>query len=110
MSAFKEMIDADIKGVFINLDEFAEIHKWNSGTGKSYEIHAVLDDDILIRKYSAQYEFLGQDSHMLFASAADFVKKPKISDAVRLDGVLYTVDRIEEDMGMYTIFLIKGMG
>lgn len=110
MSAFKDMVDADIKGVFINQDEFADVHKWNGGSGASYEIHAVIDDDVLIRQYSSQYESLGQDSHMLFASVADFIKKPKNGDAVRLDGILYTVDKIEEDMGMYAIFLIKGKG
>lgn len=26
MSGFKDMVQADIKGVFLNLDEFAELH------------------------------------------------------------------------------------
>jgi len=110
MSAFKDMVTADIEGVFINLDEFADEHTWNGGSGASYKIKAVLDDDILIKQYSSQFEFFGQDIHMIFSPAAGFKKKPKNGDAVRLDGNIYTVDRIEEDMGMYAIFLVRGKG
>lgn len=110
MSAFKDMVQSDIEGVFINLDEFADVHKWNGGSGATYDIKAVLDDDILIRQYSSQYDFMGQDSHLLYSPAAGFTKKPRNGDAVRLDGNLYTVDKIEEDMGMYAIFLIRGKG
>lgn len=110
MSAFKDMVEADIEGVFINPDEFADTHTWSGGTGKSYEIKAVVDDDILIRQYSSQFDFMGQDSHMIFSPAAGFKKKPKNGDAVHFDGNLYTVDRIEEDMGMYAIFLLRGKG
>lgn len=108
MSAFKDMVAADIKGVFINLDEFADEHKWNGGNGANYTIRAVVDDDILIRKYSHEYDFMGQDSHLIYAAAEDFHKKPKQGDAVRFDGNIYTVDRIEEDMGVYKIFLVRG--
>ncbi len=110
MSAFKDMVQADIEGVFINTDEFADTHRWNGGSGATYEINAVVDDDILVRQYSSQFEFMGQDSHMLFAPASAFKKKPRNGDAVRLDGNLYTVDKIEEDMGMYAIFLLGGKG
>lgn len=110
MSAFKDMVAADIEGVFINLDEFADTHKWNGGSGATYEIKAVVDDDVLIKQYSSQFDFMGTDSHMLFAPAAGFLKKPRNGDAVRLDGNLYTVDKIEEDMGMYAIFLSRGKG
>lgn len=110
MNTFKDMVNADIEGVFINLDEFAETYSWNGGKGKSYQIKAVLDDDVLIRHYTSQFEFFGQDIHMLFSPAAGFKEKPKYGDAVRLDGNIYTVDRIEEDMGMYAVFLIRGKG
>lgn len=110
MSTFKDMVEADIEGVFINLEEFGDTHTWNGGrgTGASYEIKAVLDDDVLIKQYTSQFEFFGQDIHMLFSPAKGFKKKPKNGDAVHLDGNLYTVDRIEEDMGMYAIFLTRG--
>lgn len=110
MSAFKDMVAADIEGVFINTDEFADTHTWNGGSGASYEIKAVVDDDILIRQYSSQFDFMGQDSHMIFAPAAGFKKKPKNGDTIHFDKNLYTVDRIEEDMGMYAIFLLRGKG
>ena len=108
MSAFKDMVAVDIEGVFINLDEFADTHTWNDGSGPTYQIKAVLDDDVLIRQYTSQFEFFGQDIHMIYSPAAGFKKKPKNGDAVHLDGNLYTVDRIEEDMGMYALFLTRG--
>lgn len=110
MNTFKDMVDADIERVFINPDEFADTYSWNGGSGPTYKIKAVLDDDVLIRQYSSQFEFFGQDIHMIFSPAAGFKKKPKQGDAVRFEGNLYTVDRIEEDMGMYAIFLIRGKG
>lgn len=108
---FKDMVKDDVWGVFMNQDEYAETYRWNGGGGsETYEIVAVLDDDILIKKYSSEFEFLEKGSHMLFAAADQFKRKPKAGDAVRFDGALYTVDRLDEDMGMYTIFLAKGRG
>ena len=110
MSAFKDMVKADIDSVFLNCDEFADTHEWNDGKGKSYTIKAVVDDDILIKQYSSEFEMLEKGSHMIFASAEGFHKQPKAGDAVYFDKNLYTVDEVDEDMGMLAIFLSRGKG
>ena len=50
---FKEMVADDIENVFENLEEFADTHTWNGGSGKSYTITAVVDDDKLMTDYSS---------------------------------------------------------
>ncbi len=105
---FKEMVADDIENVFENLEEFADTHTWNGGSGKSYAITAVVDDDKLMTDYSSEFELLQKGSHLLYASATQFKEKPKAGSAVKLDGNIYTIDEIREDMGMYAIFLSRG--
>jgi len=103
MSAFKDMVANDIESVFLNLDEFADKHLWD---GK--ELVCVVDDDTMIEKYSAEFDLLPKGSHLVYASAASFEKRPQVSSVVRFDKIIYTIDEIEEQMGMYRIFLARG--
>ena len=88
---FKEMVADDIENVFENLEEFADTHTWNGGSGKSYTITAVVDDD----KLSVAIGKRGKN-----AKLAVKLTNRKID--------IYTIDEIQEDMGMYAIFLSRG--
>lgn len=107
---FKEMVAEDINNVFENLDEFAETFKWNGGSGATYTITAVMDDDKLMKEYSSEFDLLPTGSHLLHVAASQFKTRPKVSDAVKLNNNLYTVNEIIDNMGMLDIFLARGKG
>lgn len=103
MSAFKDMVKKDIDSIFLNLDEFGEKHSWDG-----VELQCVVDDDTMIQQFSAEFDLLPKGSHLIYANADSFAKRPQVSSVVRFDKIIYTIDEIEEQMGMYRIFLARG--
>lgn len=101
--ALKDELLTDLYDVFFNEDEFAEQHLWNTT-----KITCIVDDDDLIKNYSSEFELLPKGSHMILAPAAEFSKKPTLAAAVRFDNAIYTIDEIEEQRGLYIIFLARG--
>lgn len=102
---FKESILDDIDKVFFNTAEFAEECSWNKRS-----IKAIIDDDVMIRKYSSEFDALPQGSHMVFAAANQFESVPVINEVICFNGDFYTVNEIKTEMGMLTIFLSNGRG
>lgn len=100
---FKENALNDLEKVFFNLNEFAEECSWNKET-----IIAVIDDDDLIRKYSAEFEVLPQGSHLIYVAAGQFNKMPLVSSVVVFNYNTYTVNEIKNETGMLAIFLGNG--
>lgn len=104
---FKEALNADIKNVFINLDEFADIHTIN---GK--KISAVLDDDLTTDravKGGTGTDEYGNIANIFFGTKTMFVSaeelgfKPVIGNNLRVDGTVYTVVNVAENIGVYEI-------
>lgn len=100
---FKDIVENDLTEVFCNLDEYGEKHKWDS-----LEITCVLDDDILMREFSSEFEALPKGSHLVYVPHTELPKKPHISDTIRFDGNIYTIDEVRSEMGMYAIYLARG--
>ena len=100
MSSFKDILRMDIEKTFMNINEFAEKHRWNKG-----EIVCIEDDETLIAKYSAEFELLPQGSHLIYVSCTQFSKNPIINEVVVYDGTLYTIDEVHINCGIFTIFL-----
>lgn len=103
--SFKSDIEEDIFDVFFDMDEFAELKKYDGS-----DVHVVEDDESLMRKYSSEFEALAAGSHMILVPAKELNRQPKANDAVIYDGGLYTVDEVKYEMGVYLIFLNKGRG
>lgn len=101
--SFKEIVENDLLGIFCNMDEYGERHKWDAK-----EISCVIDDDSMMREYSSEFELLPKGSHHVFIPCSELASRPQAGAVVRFDGGIYTVDEIKEDMGMYDIFLAKG--
>lgn len=98
---FREQVVADLSGVFINLDEFAETH-----TLDNTELLAVVSRDSSAKRStlsSRNYSGLHGDFATVNFRAADFARRPKQGENIKLDGKLYKVDSCSVAMGMVTL-------
>jgi hypothetical protein len=102
--SFKDSAINDLN-IFFNTDEFAEECTWNK-----LSIKAIIDDDSLIRKYSAEFSSLSQGSHLIYVTESQFVKIPYVSEVVVFNNNTYTIDEIKRELGMLVIFLDCGRG
>ncbi len=103
MSAFKEMIQNDLKNVFLNPDEFGETHMVD---GK--EMTIIIDEIELVRR-EARIKTMAEGLHkkqlLIYVSAEDFGKEPLIGRMLDLDGSYYEVKNVANEAGMYSISL-----
>ncbi len=104
---FKEQIASDNRTVFMNFDEFAEMHRINDK-----EMLCLIDNNELIdreRRYKYKHSMYADGIYMkqllIFVKAEDFGPLPAIGRAIRFDSKLYTIsDSINED-GIYSLCL-----
>lgn len=106
MSAFKDMVDADISDVFLNPDVFGETHNLN-GTDCICVISSDMTDE---RKASLAGgkrtpEGLHGDYLTICVKSSDLPEVPAQGTSFKVDGKSYTVDACTEDMGMLSIEL-----
>lgn len=106
---FKQTVEADIKNVFINFDEFATQHNIN---GKV--IQAVEDDDLTTERAARggtgtdEFGNIGSiyfGARLLFVAKDDLGYRPVTGNSIRLDGDIYAVVNVVESMGLYEITL-----
>lgn len=102
---FKDVIQNDLEQTFFNEEEFADKHTWGDRVKRT--ITAIVDDDVLVEKYSSEFDLLPKGSHLVYASASQFLSKPKIGSVIFFDGATYTLDEMHEEMGMYALFLSR---
>lgn len=98
---FREQVVADISGVFINPDEFAETHTLD-GT----ELLAVVSRDSSTHRSGTSgrnYDGLHGEFITVNFRAADFARTPKQGENIKLDGKSYKVDSCNVAMGMVTL-------
>ncbi len=109
---FKELIAADTKNVFLNLDEFGE---WHTLAGK--RLICVVDDDLTSDEVKIEIGSSGQTTSTglygstiaVFVSAED-IGRLKKSSTVEFDDKRYTVDSVSEQDGMYKLILQRNGG
>lgn len=101
MSAFKDMVAADVHGVFLNLDEFSETHNVD---GKDIPVQIDNNEQIERQKRQAEVaEGIFVTQKLIYVSAEDFGPLPRIESVLKLDGKTYrVVDAVDED-GIYSI-------
>ncbi len=104
---FKDIIAADNAAVFINANEFAELHNLNG-----FECLAIVQDVSTAEKLSIG---LGADNSypglygrrvLVNCRAEDLPDIPVYGMAFELDRQLYTVEACDNDMGLLTIQLV----
>ena len=109
--SFKDILQRDIKNVFLNPDEFADTHDLN---GKS--VAAVIDDDFLDEitlKLNDEYQRtaagLFGGTIAIYVAKSDF-GKIKPGRALTVDGRLYTVMSTSEQDGILKIVVTRTGG
>ena len=106
MSAFREQVAADISNVFINADEFAEEHDID---GRPYicVVESPTDRETFlqgIRSYDG-YDGIHGKMCIVHIKKDDLDEPPPEGQPLKLDGEIYTVNQIIDDMGMLSIVL-----
>lgn len=107
MSGFKDMVAADRDAVFLNLDEFADVHNLN---GK--ECNCILQDESVAEevltadRFSQTYSGLYGSRLLVNVKTEDLPEIPVEGQTFYVDNKLYMVESSANDMGMLTIQLV----
>lgn len=107
MSAFKDQIASDNNKVFINLDEFSDVHIVN---GKEMPVQ-IDSNEMIDREKRYQYKrslyadgvFLKE--LLMYVKASDFGKLPAVGRTLTLDGKTYIISDAIDEVGIYSISL-----
>jgi Mg2+/Co2+ transporter CorC len=101
MSTFKEIIASDVHDIFLNTDEFSDLHTVN-GVKMSVQI----DDNEQIereKRFNQNMDGIYTNQRMIYVAASDFGPLPKQGSVLTLDKRTFrVVDAIHED-GVYSI-------
>lgn len=102
--SFRDTVQADINGVFMNQDEFAETHVWGDRP-----ILCVLDNSI-VERVRGNVTDVNYDSNAieygLFVAVDQFPDRlPQIQEQVFFDGMAMTVMSIVTEDGVMEIVL-----
>lgn len=98
--SFKEQIQQDLDAVFLNLDEFAELHRIE-GT----EIAVVVDSDRLNKLKQGQILGLVEADMLLMGRASDFPANLEPGRLLNVDGRELIVASSGKDMGLVEVAL-----
>lgn len=103
MSAFKDLIREDAKRVFLNPEEFSEIHMVN---GKEMAVQIDENEQIEREKRINQHvDGIFKNQKLIYVLAEEFGPLPKQGALFQMDKRKYTVaDAVNED-GVYSITL-----
>jgi hypothetical protein len=103
MATFKEIIQSDVKSVFLNELEFADEH-----TIDGKKMPALFDDIENIereKKMKSHMDGIYARQIFLYVAASDFGALPAQSRIIKVDGKSYTVVDAADEYGVYTITL-----
>lgn len=98
--AFKDQILKDLDTVFLNVDEFAELHRIE---GK--QIPVVMDDDRLQKLKQGQILGLVEADILLFGKESDFPKNLNPGRLLNVDGRELILEKAGKSMGMVEVAL-----
>lgn len=98
--SFKEQIQKDLGAVFLNLDEFAELHRVEGA-----KIAVVMDNDKLNKLKQGQILGLVEADVLLFGRASDFPKDLDPGRLLNVDGRELIVVSAGRDMGLVEVAL-----
>ncbi|MBO5145016.1 MAG: hypothetical protein J6C19_05715 [Lachnospiraceae bacterium] len=101
--SFKDVIRQDIKSVFLNFDEFGEMHKLN---GKE-RLVIVDENELTEREKRVKDEGNGLFAKQLlfYIAAEDFGALPSPGKVLNFDGKQYLITDANNEDGIYSISL-----
>ncbi len=101
MSTFKEIIASDVHDIFLNTDEFSDLHTVNG-----VKMPVQIDDNEQIereKRFNQNMDGIYTNQRMIYVAASDFGPLPKQGSVLTLDKRTFrVVDAIHED-GVYSI-------
>ena len=97
---FKEQIQKDLDTVFLNLGEFAELHRV-----EGVQIAVVVDDDQLNKLKKGQILGLIEADMLLMGRASDFPADLEPGRLLNVDGRELIVAKSGKDMGLAEVAL-----
>lgn len=98
--SFKDQVQQDLDAVFLNTDEFAEIHRIEGA-----EITVVVDNDQLNKLKKGQILGLVEADMLLMGKAADFPPGMEPGRLLNVDGRELIVVNSGKDMGLMEVAL-----
>ncbi len=98
MSAFKDMVERDVKGTFLDLDFFGETHEV-----EGRKITIVIDNDTLKEKQGGQDLAVAESATLFYAKSVELPKRRPAGESINIDGRECIIDDWSEDMGVATI-------
>ncbi len=103
MGAFKEMVQEDIKNIFLDFDMFGKMHNLN---GK--KVLVIVDEfELVEREKRIRDDEMGLHNRQLlfYVSAEDFGKLPSPGRVLSFDGRQYMITDATDEEGIYSISL-----
>ena len=107
MMSFKELVEQDNRTVFMNLDEFADIHVIN---GK--EMPCIIDNNEMVdreKRYQYKRSLYADGVYLkevlLYVKAEDFGSLPAVGRSLTLDKKSYIISDAIDEGGIYSISL-----
>lgn len=104
MISFKEQVEKDNFDVFLNGEEFAEIHILNGN-----KCQCILESDSMVKGLSTgntSYPMLYGSDLIVYVLEKDLNEVPVYGQTFIVDKHLYLVESVKNDMGMITIDLV----
>lgn len=102
MSAFKDAVQADVKRVFLNALEFADMHRINGAL-----VRAMVDRDVLKERPRLRIEEYAEgvfrEELLVYVATGDLPRVPVRGEIFRLDDERYLVEEVAENMGVLEI-------
>lgn len=97
---FKDMVEADRDAVFLDLEEFGDVHRIDRK-----EVRAVIDR----RERSGRDLDMGLsgDGMRIFARSEDMPPRRAPGMPISVDGIAYMVESWTEDMGIAEVSVIR---
>lgn len=100
---FKDIIASDVHDVFMNAEEFSEMHTING-----VEMPVQVDSNEQIereKRFNQHMDGIYKNQKLIYVSATDYGPMPKQGTLIKFDGRPYKVaDAISED-GIYSLTL-----
>lgn len=104
--SFKELLEQDVKNVFLNPEEFGELHTVN---GKEMVIIMDNNEQIEREKRTNQHtEGIYENQKLIYVAASDFGPLPSQGSLFILDAGDYLVMDAIEEGGIYSITIEAG--
>lgn len=97
MSAFKDAVAADVNGVFLNADEFAD---WHDLDGE--RVKCLIDTDVT-GEAKPELEGVFINALKIYVASCDLVRRPIEGEHFSVDGSLHFVRRVSDEMGLLVI-------